>query len=131
MESGECVLRSCVAVGCAVVLVLATGLWGPSVGTVEASSPGRTPGAMKSSSLSYKPISFADVPEWAADDHLAAFETFRKSCERIQASAAARERPAAAGLPKSAPPHPALVSVCEAAGRIPGKVTKDAARLFF
>ena len=86
---------------------------------------------MKSNSLAYKPVTFADVPDWAADDHLAAFETFRKSCERIQASAAARERPAAAGLPKSAPPHPLLVSVCEAAGRIPGKVTKDTARLFF
>jgi peptidoglycan lytic transglycosylase A len=86
---------------------------------------------MKSNSLTYKPITFADLPEWGADDHLAAFETFRKSCERIQASAAARERPAAAGLPKSAPPHPALVSVCEASGRMPGKVTKDAARLFF
>ena len=65
---------------------------------------------MKSNSLAYKPITFADVPDWAADDHLAAFETFRKSCERIQASAAAREKSAAAGTPKAAPPHPALVS---------------------
>lgn len=86
---------------------------------------------MKSNSLSYKPITFADVPGWVADDHLAAFETFRKSCERIRASAAARERSAGAGAIKPAPPHPALVSVCEVAGRIPGKVTNDAARAFF
>src|SRR5262245_56013985 len=128
MQSGECVLRSCVALGCAVVFVLAAGMWGPGAGTLEASSPGRAPGAMKSSSLSYKSITFADLPEWAEDDHLAAFDTFRKSCERILASSAARERPAAAGLPKSTPPHPALVSVCEAAGRILGKVDKDTAR---
>jgi membrane-bound lytic murein transglycosylase A len=86
---------------------------------------------MKSNSLTYKPITFADVPEWAADDHLAAFETFRKSCERIQASAAAREKSAAAGTPKSVAPHPALVSVCEVAGRIAGKATKESARAFF
>ena len=71
------------------------------------------------------------MPDWAADDHLAAFETFRKSCERIQASAAAREKSAAAGTPKAAPPHPALVRACEAAALVSGKVTKDAARVFF
>ncbi|MET0651239.1 MAG: MltA domain-containing protein [Hyphomicrobiaceae bacterium] len=86
---------------------------------------------MKSNSLAYKPVTFADVPDWAADDHLAAFETFRKSCERIQASAAAREKSAAAGTPKAAPPHPALVRACEAAALVSGKVTKDAARVFF
>jgi len=85
---------------------------------------------MKSASLSYKPITFAEVPEWAADDHLAAFETFRKSCERIQAAAAARERSPVVGITKTAPPHPALVSACETSARIP-KVTKDSARAFF
>ena len=123
-------MRLCVAVGCAVVLVLGTSMWGLGVGAVEASSPGRAPGAMKSASLSYKPITFAEVPEWAADDHLAAFETFRKSCERIQAAAAARERSPVVGITKTAPPHPALVSACETSARIP-KVTKDSARAFF
>ena len=84
---------------------------------------------MKSASLSYTPMSFAELPGWSADDHLAAFDTFRKSCERIQASA--RERSPVAGIAAKVPPNPALVSACEAAGRIPGKVTKEAARAFF
>jgi membrane-bound lytic murein transglycosylase A len=105
---------------------------GGAINPVEASSPGRAPGAIKSASLSYTPMTFAELPGWAADDHLAAFDTFRKSCERIQA--AARERPAVTGIvaaTKSAPPHPALVSACEASGRVSGKVTKEAARAFF
>jgi membrane-bound lytic murein transglycosylase A len=77
-------------------------------------------------------MTFAELPGWAADDHLAAFDTFRKSCERIQA--AARERSGVTGVAATkqpVPPHPALVSACDAAGRIPGKVTKEAARAFF
>ena len=71
------------------------------------------------------------MPGWAADDHLAAFETFRKSCERVLAlPRPARGQPLPA-RPRLPPPHPALVSACEAAGRIPGKVTKEAARVFF
>jgi membrane-bound lytic murein transglycosylase A len=113
-------------------VVLGAALAGSFIGMVEANSPSKQPGsAMKSGSLSYKPVSFADLPGWAADDHAAAFGAFRKSCERILASA--RERVASAvpgGKPLPAP-RAALVSACETARRVPGKVTKEAAKAFF
>src|SRR4029453_7941061 len=129
MQSGDCVLRAYRVLGWAIAAVLGVGLGYSVVGAVAASSPGRAPGAMKSASLSYKPMPFAEVPGWADDDHLAAFNTFRKSCERVLASAG--EAPAVAGSAKLGPPNPALVNACEAAGRIPGKITKEAARAFF
>jgi len=129
MQSGDCVLRAYRVLGWAIAAVLGVGLGYSVVGTVAASSPGRAPGGMKSASLSYKPMPFAEVPGWADDDHLAAFNTFRKSCERVLASA--RERAAVAGSAKPVPPNPALVSACEAANRVPGKITKEAARAFF
>jgi membrane-bound lytic murein transglycosylase A len=78
------------------------------------------------SSLSYKPITFAELPDWEQDDHAAAFRTFLKSCERVLASA--RERAAA---DKAPPPSAALVAACTAASRRSGPVTKAGAKAFF
>jgi membrane-bound lytic murein transglycosylase A len=77
----------------------------------------------------YQPLSYAQVPGWAEDDHAAAFKAFRKSCGRVVA--AARERPAAEKASQPAPPPPSLVAACEAAARQTGAVTKAAARAFF
>jgi membrane-bound lytic murein transglycosylase A len=80
----------------------------------------------KSNGASYQPVTFADLPGWAKDDHLAAFKTFAKSCERLIASA--RER---TGTDKTPPPAP-LVAVCSEAARLAGEIkSKDNARTFF
>jgi membrane-bound lytic murein transglycosylase A len=75
---------------------------------------------------SYQPVTFADLPGWAQDDHLAAFTTFLKSCERVVANA--REKAAA----DKGPTQPtALVAACSEARRLAGEINKDRARAFF
>jgi peptidoglycan lytic transglycosylase A len=76
--------------------------------------------------ISYKPLTFAQVPRWAEDDHAAAFKAFRKSCDRVLASA--RER---AATDKPAPPSAQLVGVCNVAVQAKGSVNKAAAKVFF
>jgi membrane-bound lytic murein transglycosylase A len=76
--------------------------------------------------ISYKPVTFAQVPAWEEDDHAAAFKAFVKSCDRVLA--AARERAAA---DKAAPPSAQLASVCGVAARATGSVNKAAAKVFF
>jgi membrane-bound lytic murein transglycosylase A len=75
--------------------------------------------------ISYKPLTFAQVPGWDQDDHAAAFKAFQKSCERVLA--AARERAA----DKPAPPSAQLVNACSVAARATGTVNKAAARVYF
>jgi membrane-bound lytic murein transglycosylase A len=79
--------------------------------------------------ISYQPTTFAEIPGWQEDDHAAAFKTFRKSCDRVLA--AARDRATVEKVPAPAPPPPALVAACEAAGRQTGPVTKAIAKVFF
>jgi membrane-bound lytic murein transglycosylase A len=107
---------------------------------VEASSLVKLDGAWKADILkakdtlaksvkgaAYQPVTFPDLPGWAQDDHLAAFRTFLKSCERILAGA--REKAAADKGPTSSP---ALIAVCGEANRLAGVIkTKDGARAFF
>src|SRR5262245_28326552 len=77
----------------------------------------------------YRPVTFADVPGWANDDHLAAFKVFLKSCERVVASK--RERlPSDVKAPR--PPPAALVATCGQALRAAEETTdKEKARAFF
>ncbi len=121
-------------------MVLTAALGGSLAGLVQANSPPKstdpnTKPAMKNVTVAYQSMTFAEVPGWAADDHAAAFETFRRSCERILAGA--RERPATTAstttVAKAGPPpiRMALVSACEAAARMSGKISKEAARTFF
>ena len=99
----------------------------------EASSQVKDPGwkarifkSKATAATSYQPIAFADLPGWSQDDHLAAFKTFLKSCERIIAYG--RDTSADKGLP----PPAALVLACTDAGRRTGEIKgKDSARAFF
>ena len=81
--------------------------------------------AKPGASSPFQPTTFADLPGWSEDDHLAAFKTFLKSCERLIGSA--RERT------EKAPTTPAaLLTVCEDTVRRAGEIkTKDQARAFF
>jgi len=84
---------------------------------------------VKGAAAWYRPVAFEDLPGWAQDDHLAAFQAFLKSCERVAASG--RERAPASGKTPQRPPRP-LVAVCGAATDAAGGVTdKDKARAFF
>jgi membrane-bound lytic murein transglycosylase A len=74
---------------------------------------------------SYRPVDFAELPGWDKDDHLAAFQTFLKSCERVVANA--RDRSDKAQAPPSA-----LAAACEEAARRAGEIkTREKARVFF
>jgi membrane-bound lytic murein transglycosylase A len=75
--------------------------------------------------VSFEPVTFADLPGWETDDHLAAFKAFRVSCPRLKAAARAGNRAGAIALP------PALLAICDAAAALPEPVTRAAARTFF
>ncbi len=76
-------------------------------------------------SASFEPVTFADLPGWDTDDHLAAFKAFRASCPRLKAAARAGNRAGAIALP------PALLATCDAAAALAEPVTRAAARAFF
>ena len=76
-------------------------------------------------SASFEPVTFADLPGWDTDDHLAAFKAFRASCPRLKAAARAGNRAGAIALP------PALLATCDTAAALPEPVTRAAARAFF
>ncbi|HEY8383928.1 MAG TPA: MltA domain-containing protein [Microvirga sp.] len=67
-----------------------------------------------------EPVAFADLAGWAADDHAAAFQTFRRHCEHLATPAL---RPAQA-------PDSALLAVCWAA-LDHGALSRTEARRFF
>ena len=73
----------------------------------------------------FEPVSFADLPGWESDDHLAAFKAFRVSCPRIQAAARAGNRAGAIAIPTS------LLATCDKSAALPEPVTRAAARAFF
>jgi membrane-bound lytic murein transglycosylase A len=108
----------------------------PLTAAAEANSPAKTlEGGWKArifkskakSNAIYRPVTFADLPGWEQDDHLAAFKTFLKSCGRIVATA--RDR---TGSEKALPPPLALVAACDEAGRSQKDVrSKVGARAFF
>ena len=69
-----------------------------------------------------EPVAFSALDGWKADDHRAAFGTFRRSCEAIRQSM---------GEPLSAAPSaPGLVGICQRALKQAPR-TKAAARRFF
>jgi membrane-bound lytic murein transglycosylase A len=77
--------------------------------------------------VTYRPVNFADLPGWGQDDHLAAFKTFLKSCERVIANS--RDK---GGEDKVPPPPMALVAACDDAGRASRDIKSiDGARAFF
>jgi membrane-bound lytic murein transglycosylase A len=77
----------------------------------------------------YRPVTFADLPGWERDDHLAAFKTFLASCVRVIARG--RDRPESGNKGPQRPPA-ALVAVCIEATKVAAEIDgKGAARAFF
>ena len=78
----------------------------------------------------YRPVTFAELPGWARDDHLAAFRTFLASCDRVIARG--RDGAAEGDAKRPRVPPAALVAVCIETRQIAGQVTsREAARAFF
>ncbi|HWE20148.1 MAG TPA: MltA domain-containing protein [Hyphomicrobiaceae bacterium] len=96
----------------------------------KVSAPPKAGDASKAGPSWYRPVKFAELPGWERDDHLAAFNTFLKSCERV----IARGRDAAPESDTKGPrlPPSALVAACIQAVKVAGEIaTKEAARAFF
>ena len=86
---------------------------------------GRQTPAKTAATAAYQPVTFAELTGWAQDDHLAAFQTFMKSCGRLLGSARDRGE-------KSPSTPAALLAACEEAARRANEIkTKDQARAFF
>jgi peptidoglycan lytic transglycosylase A len=86
--------------------------------------------AAKGSAPLYRPVKFGDLPGWEQDDHLAAFQTFLKSCARVIARS--RDGVAEADSKRPLMPPADLVAACTRAAAQAGEITtKHAARAFF
>jgi membrane-bound lytic murein transglycosylase A len=78
----------------------------------------------------YRPVRYGDLPGWERDDHLAAFQTFFKSCGRVIARS--REGAAEADSKRPQVPPAALAAACARATAQAAEITtKEAARGFF
>ncbi len=77
----------------------------------------------QTSAISLIPVTFADLPGWAEDDHLSAYKAFLASCQAV----IDRSNPARGA--KASPR--ALAEMCRFAQTYSGKMTKAGARLFF
>ena len=78
--------------------------------------------------VTFDPVSFAQLPDWEADDHLAAWKAFVTSCQPVLAAAASGAKSGT-----RAPPQ-ALLSACELAllaTRSGPPQTRAGARAFF
>lgn len=94
---------------------------------------------MTQAPASYVSVPFESIAGWAEDDHRAAFDSFRKSCVRLVAAAAAASKanPAISGqhpvqTASRVTPSDALLGACEAALALPvGPISRSAAKSFF
>lgn len=87
--------------------------------------------AMTEAAHRYEPVPFSAIAGWAEDDHLAAFEAFLKSCDRI-APQRPRSAPEGATAPRVRPGAEWLGPACAAALELPrGTISRSAARSFF
>jgi membrane-bound lytic murein transglycosylase A len=95
--------------------------------TVEGGWKARIFKSKAKSDFTYRPMSFADLPGWEQDDHLVAFKTFLKSCERVVANSRDKST-----TEKIEPPPLALVAACDDAESASRDIkSKENARAFF
>ncbi len=84
--------------------------------------------AMTSSSVSFQPIPFSELPGWSDDDHLAAWKAFLASCKPALKVGPREAKPGNAGSPQE------LLDVCSRAVAIAKSKTaqtRQGARRFF
>ena len=85
-----------------------------------------TGAAVTGANTTFIAATFADLPGWQQDDHLAAFKTFQKSCEIVIAASKAGNKGGATPTPA------ALLSACDSGLKLAAKrITESEARAFF
>jgi membrane-bound lytic murein transglycosylase A len=92
-------------------------------------APAEVPELLHIPDSQFEPLEFADLPNWADDDHASAFAAFVTSCRPIVRAAA----PDPAATPPVQPAHAihtALVAVCRRALATAGLTGEDARRFF-
>lgn len=97
--------------------------------TKDAKPPAPKPpqAAAKNPEAKLQPATFAELPGWQKDDHLAAFKTFLKSCDCVIRAA---DKPVTKAVSASKVPAPDLAAVCRAAQSVKSP-TKASAKAFF
>lgn len=90
-------------------------------------TPETKPGPAKPAEARLERITFGDLAGWEADDHLAAFQTFLKSCDAAIKAAA---KPASAAAAQCKVPSGELAAACRAAQELKAP-TKASAKAFF
>jgi peptidoglycan lytic transglycosylase A len=96
--------------------------------TTSTNSQNKAQSAMTSSSVSFQPIPFSDLPGWSDDDHLAAWKAFLASCKPALKAGLREAKPGNAGSPQ------ALLDVCShavAMAKSKSAQTRQGARQFF
>lgn len=95
-------------------------------GTQQRSQTSAQASSMSVTAVTYRTVTFADLPWWENDDHPAALAAFMKSCERVLLALKA-----GTFVGKSAA-APELLAACQTAGALLGrKPDAKSARLFF
>jgi peptidoglycan lytic transglycosylase A len=96
--------------------------------TTSANSQNKAQSPMTSSSVSFQPIPFSELPGWSDDDHLAAWKAFLASCKPTLKIGPREAKPGNAGSPQ------ALIDVCSRAVEMTKSKTaqtRQGARHFF
>ena len=106
----------------AAVLVGSVGM--SVAGAVLAGKPRKA--VMTKTEVTYQPATYADLPNWADDDHLAALGAFLKSCDKVL------DAVRGGGMSGKAKAEPAMMAACEDAKALASsKVDRAAARAYF
>ncbi|MFA5901751.1 MAG: MltA domain-containing protein [Hyphomicrobium sp.] len=90
--------------------------------------PTTTPSVADASAPRLERASFADLPGWASDDHLAALKTFLKSCDAV--ARMARKSSGGTSVSQCRVPIGELANACRAAQDLK-RPTKASAKAFF
>ncbi len=85
-----------------------------------------TGGPVTRPDVSYKAVTFTDLPGWAGDDHLAAFRAFQISCAKVTKAAASPKR--STGSLRASDD---LLATCAEADAAAARMTRASARAFF
>lgn len=105
------------------VAIVALGLSGVAADAVTAAAgPPKRGSNMSHAQATYVPITFRQIPGWAADDHAAAYAAFVRSCPKIVQSAATKSIPS---------PLAAVCGLALTGGRAGSGVSGTDARRFF
>jgi len=111
-----------VLIAAAAGILAAVAGWAAFVTFFAPADPTSPKTAMTKPKAKLEPATFAQLPGWRDDDHLAAFKAFLKSCDKLIAKGAGNR----SGKGRKA----ALIEVCKAAKEVE-KPTRVSAKVFF